>query len=86
MSMFSDIELTKKGKTETCLHNAEEVGALVTQFKPGHWYFLGPASENTWWNGNSNELQGLLDVVALQMVDMFKCHTSHPILEATLSC
>ena len=48
MSMFNDIEWTKKGDTETCLHNAREVAAFATQVKPGHWCFLGPASENTW--------------------------------------
>ena len=47
MSLFNDIEWTKKGNTEICLHNAEEVAAFATQFKPGHWCFLGPASENT---------------------------------------
>ena len=26
--------------------------------KPGHWCFLGPASENSWWNGNSHDPQG----------------------------
>ena len=44
MSMFNDIEWTKKGDTETCSYNAKEVAAFGTQFKP----------ENTWWNGNSN--------------------------------
>ena len=44
--------------TETCLlHGAKDVAACATQFKPGHWCFQGPASENTWWNGNSNEPQ-----------------------------
>ena len=44
MSLFNDIEWTKKGDTETCSYNAKEVAAFGTQFKP----------ENTWWNGNSN--------------------------------
>ena len=43
----------------------------------------GAASENMWWHGNSDEPQGQCDVVALQMVDIFKCHTSHPIFPAT---
>ena len=30
MSMFNDIDLRKKGNTETCLHNAKEVAALAT--------------------------------------------------------
>ena len=53
MSMFHDIEWTKRGNTETCLHNAGEVAAFATKFKLGHWCFLGPASENTLWNGHS---------------------------------
>ena len=48
MSLFNESEWRKKGDTETCLHNAEEVAAFATQFKPGHWCFLGPASEHTW--------------------------------------
>ena len=49
MSVFNDIEWTKKGNTETCLHNAKEVAAFANQFKPGHWCFLEPASVNTCW-------------------------------------
>ena len=37
MSKFRHIEWTKKSNTETCLHNAKEVAAFDTQFKPGHW-------------------------------------------------
>ena len=33
--------------------------------------------------GNSNEFEGKLDTVACRMVDIFKCHTSHPIFPAT---
>ena len=54
--MFSDIDWTKKGCTEICLHNAKEVAAFAAKFTPGHWCFLGPASEKTWWNGNPNKL------------------------------
>ena len=55
MSTFNDIECTKSGKTETCVHSAKGVAAFATQFKPGHWCLLDPGSENTWWCGNSNE-------------------------------
>ena len=58
MSMFNDTEWTNKGNTETCLHNATEVAAFATHFKPGYWCFLGPTSENTWCNEDSNEHQG----------------------------
>ena len=47
MSMFNDTEWTEKGNAETCLHNAQK------RLQPN-----SPASENTWWNGNSNERQG----------------------------
>ena len=32
---------------------------------------------SAWWNGNFIEPQGKLDVVELQIVDIFKLHTSH---------
>ena len=83
ISKFNDIEGRKKSNTETCLHNAKEVAAFATQFKPGHWCSLDPASEYGWWNGNSTEPQGELDIVALQMVAIFKCHTTHPTFAAT---
>ena len=47
MFVFNDIELTKKGISETCLHNPKEVAAVASHFKPGHWCFLGPASQNS---------------------------------------
>ena len=40
------------------LHNATELASFATQIKPGHWCFLEPASEKTWWNGYLNEPQG----------------------------
>ena len=81
--MFNDIERTKKGKTEICLHSAKEVAAFAAHFKPGHWCFLGPASEKTWWNGITNNPQGQWDSVASQMVDIFECRTEPPIFPAT---
>ena len=65
------------------MHNAKEVAAFAAQFKPGHWCFLEPASEKTWWNGNPNQLHGKWDSVASQMVDILMCHTSHPLFPAT---
>ena len=65
------------------LHNATEVATFATQFKPGHCCFLEPASEKTWWNGYLNEPQGPWDMIALQKVDIFECHTSHLIIPPT---
>ena len=36
ISMFSDMERTKRSSTETCLRNAKEVAAFAATFKPGH--------------------------------------------------
>ena len=58
MFLLNDIEGTKKGNTETCLHNAKKVAAFATKFKPGHWCFLSSASEIAWWNANSKDPQG----------------------------
>ena len=69
MSMVDDIELTKKGNTETCLHTAEELAAFAPKFKPRHWCFRWPPSEKTWCNGNHNERRGQWDSAASQMGD-----------------
>ena len=59
MSMFNDIAWTKIGNTETCLHNAKEVAAFATQFKPGHWCTsLVPASEKYVVERTFNASQG----------------------------
>ena len=63
---------------------AKEVEASATQFKPGYWCFLVPASEKYLVECNlPANLFGKLDIVALQMVLIFKCHISHPIFLAT---
>ena len=79
MPMFNDMDWTRNGSAELCLHDATEVTALATTLKRGHWCFLVLVSDKTWWNGNSNAPQGQRDSIALQMVDIFKCHTSHPL-------
>ena len=108
MSMFKDIEWTKKALLKpVCtmpkkwqqlrsliqawtlvlpgagVRKYKGVAAYGAQFKPGHWFFVDLESEKTWWNGNPNKPQKQRDIVALQMVDMCKCHTSQPIFPAT---
>ena len=65
-SLFNDIEWTMKGNTETCLPNSKQVAALATQFKPGHWCFLWPASEKTSCDGKFQRIKRKWDSVALQ--------------------
>ena len=79
MSVFNDIEWTKKGNTDTCVHSAKGVAAFATQFKPGHSVSWGPRqrtrgeTENPNTpppSHNPNNPQGQLDSIALQMVDI----------------
>ena len=68
ISFFNDNDGTEKSSTEICLHNAKEVAAFAATVKPGHWCFLGRASEMTWWNGNPNLLRGKLEKVTTSKV------------------
>ena len=52
LSMFNDIDWTQKRNEQRCLRNAREVAECWAMFKPGHWLFFGPASQDTGWNGN----------------------------------
>ena len=74
---------TSASQYSTTLIGERQYGNLFAQrhrsgsiCEPGHWCLWVPASGNTWWNGNSNEPQRTLDLVALRMVDMFERHTS----------
>ena len=75
-----------KGNTEKCSHNAKEVAAHATKFKPGHWCFLGPGSECTCWTEIPTKLKDIGDIVAPQLSDTFKYHTSHPIFQRQNHC
>ena len=43
----------------------------------------GPRQKIRCGKEHCNQPQGTCDIVKLQMVDLFKCHTSHPIFSAT---
>ena len=38
-----------------CISNAEKVNDYAKQFLPGHWTFLGPGSETTWYGGSHEQ-------------------------------
>ena len=51
MSMFNDTEWTRRGNSEQCISNSEQVKEYAKRFSRGHWTFLGPGSElNMVWN------------------------------------
>ena len=69
MSMFNDI--LWKADDQNCISNAEKVKDYAKQFLPGHWTFLGPGSEERWYN-DSHDQQGQWDRTANKMVQQFQ--------------
>ena len=45
MSMFNDIEWTRRGNADQCISNSEQTKNNAKRFSQGHWTFLGPGSE-----------------------------------------
>ena len=60
-SWMGKIHCISVNESYSCI---KEVAAFATTFKLVYWCSLEPASENTWWNGNSNEPPGKWDIVA----------------------
>ena len=42
MSIFNDIDWTKRGNSERCISNSQQVKNYLVRFSRGHWTFLGP--------------------------------------------
>ena len=45
MSMFNDLDWTRKGYEEKCILNFEDVKIYAKRFSQGHWKFLVPEDE-----------------------------------------
>ena len=53
MSVFNDIEWTRKGNDGICVSNSEKVKEYAKRFLQGHWTFPGPGSEKeVVWNSS----------------------------------
>ena len=74
MSMFNDIDWTRKGNDGICISNSEKVKEYAERFLQGHWTFLGPGDEKKWQGGK-------WDSTATQMVERFK-DTGHPVFKS----
>ena len=48
ISMFNDIDWTRKRNDGICISNSEKVKAYEKRFSRGHWTFLGPGHEKKW--------------------------------------
>ena len=49
MSMFNNIVWKEPGNTEKCVENCFDIANYAPKFLPGHWSFLGPGSEKTFF-------------------------------------
>ena len=49
MSMFNDIDWTRKGNDGICTSNSEKVKEYAKRFSQGHWTSLGPGDEKKWY-------------------------------------
>ena len=81
MSMFNDIEWTKKENLEQCISNAQTVENFAKRFSQGHWTFLGPGDEKKWYGILCFSLEGEWDSTATPMVERFK-ETNHPVFKS----
>ena len=66
MSMFIDIDWTKRGNSGQCISNSEQVKNYAKRFSQGHWTFLGPGDEMNLYGTHSYTLAGKWDY----------CHTN----------
>ena len=81
MSMFNDIDWTRKGNDEIRISNLEKVKEYAKRFSQGHWTILGPANEKKWYGTLLCTPEGKWDSTATQMVERFK-DTGHPVFKS----
>ena len=81
MSMFNDIEWTRRGNSEQCISNTERVKNYATKFPEGHCTFLGPGIEKKWYGHQSNPPEGKWHATADQMVERFE-GSGHPVFKS----
>ena len=61
MSMYNDIDWTKRGKKEHCIASTLRVSEYAPRFTQGHWSCLGPGPEKKWYGTHVNKLDGELE-------------------------
>ena len=75
-------EWIKRGKKENCIASALRVTEYGRRFTQGHWSFLGPRSEKTWYGTHVNKPHGEWDKTAEGMMLNF-AESGHPIFRAS---
>ena len=73
----------KKGNRETCVANSLIVADYVRRFAQGHWSFLGPGPEMTWYETHVYKPSGEWDNGA-DVVMIFISGSGHPVFRVIL--
>ena len=81
MSMFNDIDWTRKGNDGIGISNSEKVKEYAKRFLQGHWTFLGPENEKKWHGTLPYTPEGKWDSTATRVVKRLK-NTCHPVFKS----
>ena len=71
MSMYNDIVYCTRNNKNECCDNATCVAQYAQNFKPRHWFFLGPGDENKWYGSFINKPDGKWNSTAENMMQEF---------------
>ena len=80
MSMFKDIDWSKRKNDENWILNAKKVKNYAMKFSQEHWTLLGPGSEEKWYRSSSYAQKGEWVSPANKMVQRFK-ETGQPCVQ-----
>ena len=78
MSMFNDINWTKKGNSSECFSHSEKVKDYGRMCPRGLWSFVSPGEENKWCGTHTYKPEGQWNEIADVMVEKSK-ESGHPI-------
>ena len=82
MSMFNDIDWTKKGNSDVGISNTRDVGDHQRVSARAYWSTLGPGDEEKWYGTCNYQPEGQWDQQANQMLEVF-AQTGHPVFRGT---
>ena len=80
MSMFNDIDWTRRGNSEQCISNSEQVKNYAKKFTQGHWTFLGLGGEKKWYGKSNYLLEGKWQYTVNMMEEQFE-ESGHPLFK-----
>ena len=72
MTKFNDIDWTKRGNSENCMSNSEQVENYAKRFSRRHWSYFGLGDEKNWYGTLNFSPEGEWGSIATEMVGHFK--------------